>query len=242
MTRTPARLVADVLLGLSLVCGPAAAEDHALTVADLAAYRAALAPPRGTPEPPAVVDFRALWSHPATYQGRRVQVEGRLARRFRQASFGTFPPLEEAWVFSSRGDPFCLVFPEGPETDKASRTTTVSPVRFTGTFLKLLEYQGGDGRRLAPLIVGPSPPVLAAPDQHSAPAPAVERPSRPLDWMVGLALALLVVVVLVYQHVRPLRAPLALKEPLGPEPTFDDGPAPGPGGPASDRGRNACPD
>jgi hypothetical protein len=153
MTRIVAPVGAVVLPGMLFVAA-VVAEDQVLTLADLAAYPAALSPPRGAPEPPAVVGFHALWDHPATYQGRRVQVEGRLVRRFRQGSFGTFPPLEEAWVFSPSGDPFCLVFPAAPETG----TRVSEPLRFTGTFLKLIEYKAADrgarpaGRRAA----GPS--------------------------------------------------------------------------------------
>ena len=111
-----------------------------------------------------MVGFRELWDHAATYQGRRVQVQGRLVRRFRQGSFGTFPPLEEAWVFSPAGDPFCLVFPaprdpEEREAETKPKTPTAAgSVRFAGTFLKLIEYQGADGprRRAADRGAGPA--------------------------------------------------------------------------------------
>jgi hypothetical protein len=219
-----------VLLVTAVATPSRAADDQALTVADLAAYRAALSPLRGTPEPPAAVDFRALWDHPRAYQGRRVRVEGRLVRRFRQGSFGTFPPLEEAWVFSPKGDPLCLVFPASPETE----TRLSEPLGFTGTFLKLVEYQGGDGRRLAPLIVGPAPPVAVVRDRPPSGVPSATR----LDWTIGLAAALVVALVLAYRHLRrPLRRPLELKSPIEPEPVFDDAPvtAPGPDRSESDR-------
>ena len=35
-------------------------------------------------------------------------------------------------------------------------------VRFTGTFLKMVRYAGGDGARLAPLIVGDQPPTCVS--------------------------------------------------------------------------------
>jgi hypothetical protein len=224
------------LLPGMLLAAAVAAEDQKLTVADLAAYRAALSPPRGIPEPPAVVGFRALWDHPAAYRGRRVRVEGRLVRRFRQGAFGTFPPLEEAWLTSPKGDPFCLVFPAAgqAETPVSSR-----PLSFTGTYLKLVEYQGGDGQRLAPLIVGPAPPVAVAVPQDGSPSgdPAEEPPSRRLDWTIGLAAALVVAAVLAYQHLRrPFRRPLELKSRVEPEPIFDDAPATAPAtAPESDR-------
>jgi hypothetical protein len=99
---------------------------------------------------------------------------------------------------------------------------------FTGTYLKLVEYQGGDGRRLAPLIVGPAPPVAVAVARDRPPSgvPAEEPPSRRLDWTIGLAAALVVAAVLAYQHLRrPLRRPLELKSRVEPEPVFDDAPA-----------------
>jgi hypothetical protein len=46
-----------------------------------------------------------------------------------------------------------------------------------------------------------------------------------LDWTIGLGAALVVAVVLAYQHLRrPLRQPLKLNAPVGPEPVFDDAP------------------
>jgi hypothetical protein len=216
-----------VLPGMLLVAAMAV-EDQTLTVADLAAYRAALSPPRGTPEPPAVVGFRALWDHTAAYQGRRVRVEGRLVRRFRQGAFGTFPPLEEAWLTSPRGDPFCLVFPAAAPAETQTSVSS-QPLSFTGTFLKLVEYQGGDSRRLAPLIVGPAPPVVVARDRPPSAAPAKEPPTSRLDWTIGLAAALVVAAVLAYQHLRrPSRRPLELKSRVEPEPVFDDAPAAAP--------------
>ena len=188
MTRIPARIGGGVCLAVLLagaVAPALAADDAALTVADLAAYRAALSGQRRAQEPPAVVGFRELWDHPATYQGRRVQVQGRLVRRFRQGSFGTFPPLEEAWVFSPAGDPFCLVFPapRDPE-EREAETKTKTPgaagsVRFAGTFLKLLEYQGADGPRRAPLIVGPAPPVAVTVALEPAQAADAGRGAAP---------------------------------------------------------------
>ena len=132
-----------------------------------------------------MVGFRELWNHPTTYQGRRVQVQGRLVRRFRQGSFGTFPPLEEAWVFSPAGDPFCLVFPAPRDLGETkAETKTKMPgaagsVRFAGTFLKLLEYQGADGPRRAPLIVGPAPPVAVTVAHGTAQAADAGRRAAP---------------------------------------------------------------
>ena len=73
-----------LLVFLTLTLPPFARGDDSegtgLTLADLVPYRAAL---EGKPAGTAVaVTFRALWDHPEQYQGRRVQVEGRIARRF----------------------------------------------------------------------------------------------------------------------------------------------------------------
>ena len=157
-------------------------------------------------QPPAVVGFRELWNHPATYQGRRVQVQGRLVRRFRQGSFGTFPPLEEAWVFSPAGDPFCLVFP-APASETEPTTDTpgaAGSVRFAGTFLKLLEYQGADGPRRAPLDRGAGPAGCGRAGRTEQPADAgrPERPLTRLDWTIALAAAVAVALVLAHQHLR----------------------------------------
>ena len=140
--------------------------DDRLGLADLAAYRAALsgrptADLARTSDPPAPVGFRDLWGRPEAYRGRRVTVDGRVERTFRQGAVGSFPPLVEAWVFSAAGDPICVVYPrpDAPAVAEPGRT-----VRFTGTFLKMVRYKGGDGDRLAPLIVGDRPPDLQRPE------------------------------------------------------------------------------
>jgi hypothetical protein len=95
--------------------------DRRLTLADLAAYRAALS---GKPTadaatkpgaPPERVAFKDLWNHAETYRGHRVTIQGRISRIFRQGPVGSFPPLAEVWITSRAGDPFCVVFPQ-PET------------------------------------------------------------------------------------------------------------------------------
>jgi hypothetical protein len=160
---------------------------HKLSLADLTEYRAALS---GNPtaagaqaaDPPVRVEFRSLWDQPDTFRGRRVIVQGRVERIFRQAAVGSFPPLAEVWITSPAGDPFCVVFPQQELTtaidkqvdaDRGDKTThngtrpdktPLTPdagrtVRFTGTFLKMVSYAASDGKRLAPLIVGARPPI-----------------------------------------------------------------------------------
>lgn len=159
-------------------------DQNRLGLADLAAYRAALAG-RATgdrarsSDPPVQVGFRELWNSPEVYRGRRVTVRGRVERTFRQGAVGSFPPLVEGWVFTSSGDPLCVVYPRSGEgeTDREAGAGTKAArgaahalddraagqsVEFTGTFLKMVRYAAGDGDRLAPLIVGDHPPALVA--------------------------------------------------------------------------------
>ncbi len=159
-------------------------QDDELNLADLTAYRAALsgkatADSARASDPPARAGFRDLWARSDAHRGRRVTVQGRVERIFRQGPVGSFPSLIQVWVYSPAGDPFCLVFPRpaGPTTpgsepehraasqavNRQAADAHVTPpaipglgqtVEFTGTFLKMVRYTAGDGPRLAPLIVG----------------------------------------------------------------------------------------
>jgi hypothetical protein len=249
MTRAASRglcLCSVALFVLSVSIGSAfAAGESGLTVADLAAYRAALAEPSGSnSERPQAVGFRELWDHPRTYQGRRVQVQGRLVRQFRQGAFGTFPPLVEAWIFSPAGDPFCLVFPAAANHPKMKKADPEGQVKFTGTFLRLLEYPARDGPRLAPLIVGPAPPGAVVPAAGRAAGSGrgagTSQIERWLEGTIALTLALLVAVVLAFQHLRqPVRRPLRRDPVVEPAPIFDDAPALSRSN--EEEGRDSCP-
>jgi len=192
---------------MGLVASPG--EDSALTIADLEAYRLALRPARSTPA--AAVGFRELWGHPENFTGRRVMVEGRLARLFRQPGVGEFPALAEAWIVSDAGDPICLVYPDAP----ASGTPEIgSSVRFAGTFLRRIEYRGGDVPRLAPLIVGPGSPTMGS-------GPISSRwPGSSADWALGTGAAAVVATILIGRHLaRPPARPIH----SDPPPIFLDG-------------------
>jgi hypothetical protein len=193
-------------LALALVAS--APEGGPLSLADLDAYRAALEGARGRP-----VDagFRDLWRSPESYRGRLVRVEGSVARRFRQAAVGKFPALAELWVTSDRGDPLCLIFPDPP-----GEFTPGERVRFEGTFLKWLRYRGGDTDRLAPLIVGGRAPVAASRRAASG-MPWSGRST--LDWIIALALAAVVGVVLAMRH---LQRPARRREAVEAAPVFAD--------------------
>lgn len=176
--------------------------NHQLNLADLADYRAALdgkatAQNAQADGAPRVVRFRDLWDNSQAFLGRRVTIQGRVERIFRQAAVGQFPPLAEVWIVSPAGDPFCLVFAQHEPTtgndqrDQKNRPDVQSgkqkdqdirravpevgqTVRFTGTFLKMVSYVAPDGKRLAPLIVGDRPPV----DQRDGPTRAGVTASR----------------------------------------------------------------
>ena len=81
------------------------------------------------------MSFKDLWNRPDAFRGRRVTVEGRVQRIFRQGPVGSFPALAEIWIASPAGDPFCLVVPQAAGVPKLGQT-----VRFTGTFLKMVRY------------------------------------------------------------------------------------------------------
>ena len=139
---------------------------------------------------------------------------GRLERTFRQGAVGSFPPLDESWIFSTAGDPFCIVYPH-PQSPGRSSARAGRPVRFTGTFLKTVRYAAGDGDRMAPLIVGDRPPAPGEePTATSKDAGEIlravggaagdHRAGRGTagSWMLGLGLAIAAALVIAGQHVR----------------------------------------
>ena len=170
---------------LSPASGQTDKPDDRLGLADLPAEHAALSGKATIdgPEahaPPQSVTFRELWNHPETWRGRRVRVQGTIARVFRQGAVGSFPPLAEAWLSTPEGDLLCVVFPQedrrGQKTHSKAgpaQNTRNEPaparelepepgrrVTFTGTFLKTIRYPAADLARLAPLIVGDRPPTM----------------------------------------------------------------------------------
>jgi hypothetical protein len=223
--------------------------DRQLSLADMAGYRAALS---GKPsaenarasDPPIQVTFKDLWNRPEVFRGRRVTVGGQVARIFRQGPVGSFPALAEVWISSSAGDPYCIVFPlplsgdqDPPKTVAATATggdvsksmTTTEPgnkVRFTGTFLKIVRYAGGDGARLAPLIVGDRLPEPVAPSSDSSLGAGVDLAGGksnsprmalgPAYWAIALAVLAVCAVVLARWHLRTPARPAAGRRPSSP--------------------------
>lgn len=180
---------------LVMMAGAARAEDSPspVTIADLAGYREAL---NGKPEGEAIpATFASIWAKPEDYRGKRVRVEGRIARAFHQGPVGTFPPLSEMWVESAKGNPMCLVFADA--TNKAPPRIG-DEVEFVGTFLRLIPYQGSTAL-LAPLIVGDRPPV------RLAQVPKTQRSLSGLsttDWLLGTAAGVVVIGVLLTRHLK----------------------------------------
>jgi hypothetical protein len=165
-------MIARVVLAALLAAAARAEDDGPLGLADLAAEHAAVTGRGASTEPPEAVGFRALWDHPESWRGRRVIVRGRIARVFRQAAFGGFPPLVEAWIEEPPGNLFCAVY--SPAANGPREVAAGASVAFTGTFLRRLRYAADDGDRLAPLIVGPEPPRVEA-----------RPPALPLDFRTG---------------------------------------------------------
>lgn len=220
--REPVRLrgsaiASGIVSGLvvtAVIVGAVRAQDAPLTIADLARYRDALdGKPHGEP---AAASFRAMWAQPERFQGKRVKVDGRVVRIFRQGAVGTFPPLTEAWTVSQAGDPLCLVFAAQP--DKPTPRVG-DEVEFTGTFLRLIPYEGKDSRRLAPLIVGDRPP---APLTYPQTKKALARGLSKADWAVGLAAGLVVVGILLGRHLKRPASPTADIQALDRPPEFND--------------------
>lgn len=210
-----------LVIGALLPQPQARADDSALALTDLPEYRRALVARESDPRPEPV-SYRTLWDRSAAYQGKRVQVEGRVVRRFHQGGVGTFPPLVEAWAVTTRGEPFCLVYPAPRKGTPAP--TGPAEVRFVGTYLKRIRYAGGDVDRLAPLIVGPQPPTVAdrpSPFRALGPQP---RPgsNRRNDWLLAAGAGVVVVMVLAWHALRK-PSPRTADVEGGPAPRFDDG-------------------
>ena len=161
------------LLSLTLGLGLAAtlAADAAPADPTGRLPRPLVEPVRPGPNRPAeAISFRALWSDPEKYQGRRVVVRGRLARRFSQSAVGSFPALNEDWIFDDQQNPFCVVsYREHAGGNVGDR------VEFAGKFLRLARYKASDGDRLAPVLVD-----VRGPTRLVAPPPAI--PANTTRW------------------------------------------------------------
>jgi hypothetical protein len=145
------------------------------------------------------VSFRAAWEREEAYRGRCVLVEGRAARMFEAGSSGRFPAVVEVWIVDEGGYPWCVVFPREAVPGEWDRWRG-SRVRFEGTFLKLVDYESGDGRRRAPVVAGPAGPQVLGSGRGGATGAAGE-PWR-WDLIVGVVAGLFVVLLLVGLRMR----------------------------------------
>ena len=176
-----------------------------LPPADLPAYRAALIP---TPNAAAtLVSFRDLWDRPEAWRGRPVAIRGQVVRGFSAPASGSLPARFEVWIATDVDDLVCAVYPAGsaPETPSNRR------VAFSGTSLGRIGYDSGDGPRLAPLIVGPSPPGVL-PNQTIATSRGF---GSPIDWtLAAIAVAFLIFMMARVRRRRPAGPRLDAGPPL----------------------------
>lgn len=149
-----------------------AGDDAPLGLGDLAAEHDALAGKGADSGPAVAASFRDLWERPDEFRGRRVRIDGRVVRTFRQDDVGSFPALVEAWIEQPPGDLLCVVFPAPTRAVETWKGATVS---FEGVYLRRVRYKA-EGDRLAPLVVGPAAPTVEKP----APAEPTEPPTA--DW------------------------------------------------------------
>lgn len=170
-------------------------------VARISGYKAALTEtPTGRAVP---VRFRDLWDRPKAYEGRRVQVEGRLMRQFSGPSAGELPERVESWIATESGDLICLVSLASSQRENPGPHST--PLQFDGTFLGLIDYESGDVTRRAPLVVGPTQPRRVSRGQ------IVTQRTSLADWL--LAAACLIFVVMMLGRVAMRRPPTLYPRP-----------------------------
>jgi hypothetical protein len=143
---------------------------------------------------------------PRKYRGEVVHVEGhvRRVRRFdppMMAEQAGVRDLYEGWLFDKAygANPICLVFTELPEGLSIAEKMD-QPVTFDGYFFKKYRYQAADGKaegREAPLLIGNTPVLTAAPVAAAAPADTGWSTSLLIGFMalvlvsVGLLLGLI---------------------------------------------------
>jgi hypothetical protein len=106
------------------------------------------------------VTFAHLFEQPSDFRGQVIHVEGRLKRlrKFdapRAAAAEGVPTIYEGWVFEEIyfSNPFCVIVTELPEGIRVGERLE-QRVAFDGYFFKNYKYQAGDGKRLAPLLIG----------------------------------------------------------------------------------------
>lgn len=173
------------------------ADEVGLSSSDLPAYWAALG--GAAKGPVRLVSFRDLWDRPESFRGTLVRVEGRIVRSFESPASGEFPRRVEVWLATPSDDVICAVFPE--KSDVRRPPPIGMQVAFEGTSLGKIRYASGDVTRVAPLVVGHSPPT---PISRPRPASPIAR----TDWLVGLVAGAFVLLILTRAHLRRPPRPL----------------------------------
>lgn len=188
-------------------------------VADIPSYLSALQ--RTTRVPPRRVGFRDLWERPETLRGKAVSIDGRLVARFRATASGRLPSRTELWIDAGSGNLVCLVHP-AHGSSPTSEAKIGDPIRFEGTFLRMIPYQGGDVPRIAPLVVGPRAAETTPSDRKSR--PTLDPKSESWDWMIGLGVGGFVIIVILGSALGSRRSRPSAIERTSEAPTFLDGP------------------
>jgi hypothetical protein len=134
-----------------------------------------------------------LMQEPRKYRGEVVHVEGhiRRVRRFdppMMAAQAGVRDLYEGWLFDKAygANPICIVFTELPEGLSIAEKMD-QPVTFDGYFFKRYRYQAADGKaegREAPLLIGNTPLLTAAPVAAASPADSGWSTSLLVGFMV----------------------------------------------------------
>ena len=186
-----------LIMAAVLVGSPTAAraqDNGPLTIADLSAYRTAIDPNNGG-RTRGFREFSRALGHTGRVSGATRSREGRVVTVFHKGAAGQFPALAEVWLFNPESETTCIVFAETPDHPSPKMGTIVE---FSGTFLRVVRYRGGDVDRLAPLIVGTEPPRMEKPS-----ADVLTSINSPFDTVAILLIGGIVVLALVRVAMRP---------------------------------------
>ncbi|NND97451.1 MAG: hypothetical protein HKN47_09015 [Pirellulaceae bacterium] len=147
-----------------------------------------------------------LMQQPEIYLGRRVRVQGRVARSEKKEAAANPFGVQSYWELwirpSSGGDrPFVLIVPDAPQSVRAvgiSADAKKGPeIRVVGKFFKRLAYGSAYGADAAPVIIGrivgyPSDGALSAASATVRGSTRADRESQVSRFWIVLGLAVLV--------------------------------------------------
>lgn len=109
------------------------------------------------------VPYSSLWEEPNLYRGLpiRLKLHVRRVQKFEPSKNPQdLKVVYEAWGWTddSRSFPFCVVFPDKPDSLPIG-TDVEADVVFVGYFLKWMSYQAFDTKKNSPLLIGRLRPV-----------------------------------------------------------------------------------